>query len=74
MPGTGFRLHSVLVHSREHSSLNSGLNSGMAQFRRNQLSPESTGMTGFQQESVGQGKDLRWCVFFYFFFFLKNLH
>ena len=36
MPGTGFRLHSVPVHSGEHS----GLNSGMSLFCRNNLSLE----------------------------------
>jgi len=69
---TGFLLHSVPVHSGEHS----GANSGMGLFRRNNLSPEwqfgwalcqilfrrnppeSAGMTGIRQESVGHDKDL----------------
>ena len=73
IPWTGFWLHSISVHSGEHS----GLNSGMVKFCQNILSlewqfgralcqtsfhqnpPESTGMTAFQQESVGQGKDLK---------------
>src|SRR6266446_5946171 len=63
IPGTGFWLHSVPVHSREHS----GVNSGMALFRWNKLSPEwqiwvgplpKYNSSGFWQESVGQGKDL----------------